>query len=178
MTYKKVEIDVPTFEQFCKIVSEVCGKRFSAETLYKTLSERKWKTKDGKPISDLERTLKGMCSSTARWFYLTKEAQEKIKETKRRFRENKIKPTINKIVSERATPYSPYNEQLKNKKWKAFRDFIFVVRGCKCEMCGITEKLQVHHPNYIRGRKAWEYTCNEVVVLCEQCHRKTHGLNY
>ena len=77
MKYKDKEIGVPTFEQFCKIVSEVCGKRFSDETLYKTLSERKWKTKNGKPISDLERTLKGMCSSTARWSYLTKEAQEK-----------------------------------------------------------------------------------------------------
>jgi hypothetical protein len=178
MKYKDKEIGVPTFEQFCKIVSEVCGKSFSAEILYKTLSERKWKTKNGKPISDLERTLKGMCGSIGKWSYLTKEAQERRKETKRRFREDKIKPTINKIVSEKATPYSPYNEQLKNEKWKAFRNFVFVVRGSKCEMCGATQKLQVHHPNYVKGRKAWEYTCNEVVVLCEQCHRKAHGLNY
>ena len=178
MTYNKVEIGVPTFEQFKKIVLETCGKNFSAEILYKTLSERKWKLKNGKPISDLKKTLKSMCSSTAKWSYLTKEAQEKRKEIKRRFRENKVKPTINKIVSEKATPYSPYNEQLKNEKWKAFRNFIFVVRGYKCEMCGATQKLQVHHPNYIKGRKAWEYTCNEVIVLCEQCHRKAHGLNY
>ena len=178
MKYKDKEIGVPTFEQFKKIVLETCGKNFSDDTLYKTLSERKWKLKNGKPISDLKKTLKSMCSSTAKWSYLTKEAQERRKETKRRFREDKIKPTINKIVSEKATPYSPYNKQLKNEKWKAFRNFVFVVRGCKCEMCGATQKLQVHHPNYIKGRKAWEYTCNEVVVLCEQCHRKAHGLNY
>ena len=174
MKYKDKEIDVPTFEQFCKIVSEVCGKSFSAETLYKTLSDRKWKTRNSKPILDLERTLKAMCSSTAKWSY----RKEKIKESKRLFRENKIKSTINKIASENKVPYSPYSEQLKDKKWKAFRNFIFVVRDCKCEMCGATQKLQVHHPNYIKGRKAWEYTCNEVVVLCEQCHRKAHGLNY
>ena len=178
MKYKDKDISVPTFEQFSKIVSEVCGKSFSAEILYKTLSERKWKTKNGKPISDLERTLKSMCSSTAKWSYFTKDTQEKIKESKRRFRENKIKSTINKIASENKVPYSPYSEQLKDEKWKAFRSFIFVVRGCKCEMCGATEKLQVHHPNYVKGRKAWEYTCNEVVVLCEKCHRKAHGLNY
>jgi 5-methylcytosine-specific restriction endonuclease McrA len=83
-----------------------------------------------------------------------------------------------KIASENKVPYSPYSEKLKDKKWKAFRNFVFVVRGCKCEMCGATQKLQVHHPKYVKGRKAWEYTCNEVVVLCEQCHRKAHGLNY
>ena len=140
MKYKDKEIGVPTFEQFCKIVSEVCGKRFSAETLYKTLSGRKWKTKNGKPISDLERTLKGMCGSIGKWSYFTKETRERIKESKRRFRENKVKSITNKIVSEKKVPYSPYNEQLKDEKWKAFRSFIFVVRGCKCEMCGATEK--------------------------------------
>jgi 5-methylcytosine-specific restriction endonuclease McrA len=178
MKYKDKEIGVPTFEQFSKIVSEVCGKSFSADILYKTLYGRKWKTKNGKPISDLERTLKGMCGSIGKWSYFTKETQERIRESKRRFRENKVKPIINKIVSEKKVPYSPYNEQLQDDKWKSFRRFIFTVRGCKCEMCGATEKLQVHHPNYIKGRKAWEYTCNEVVVLCEQCHRKAHGLNY
>ena len=178
MKYRDKEIGVPIFEQFKNIVLETCGKNFSAEELYKTLSERKWKLKNGKPISDLKKTLKSMCSSTAKWSYLTKEAQERRKETKRRFREYKVKPTINKIVSEKKVPYSPYNEQLKDEKWKAFRNFIFIVRDCKCEMCGATQKLQVHHPNYVKGRKAWEYTCNEVVVLCEQCHRKAHGLNY
>ena len=89
MKYKDKEIGVPTFEQFSKIVSEVCGKSFSAEILYKTLYGRKWKTKNGKPISDLERTLKGMCGSIGKWSYFTKETQERIKESKRRFRENK-----------------------------------------------------------------------------------------
>lgn len=73
--------------------------------------------------------------------------------------------------------YDTYKEQLEDVRWKAFRDFVFVVRGCKCEQCGATAKLQVHHPKYIRGRKAWEYTCNEVMVVCKDCHEKIHNIN-
>lgn len=177
MTYKDKEIEIPTLEEFKKIVLECCGEKYSAEELYKVLSLRKWKMQNGSPIKNLKDTLKRMCN-LGRWRYYTKETQDKIIQAKRKIRENKIKPVINKIISEKKVPYSPYNEQLKDEKWKAFRSFIFIVRGCKCEMCGATGKLQIHHPDYIKGRKAWEYNCNEVIVLCEGCHRKAHGLPY
>lgn len=72
--------------------------------------------------------------------------------------------------------YAPYIEQLNDKRWEAFRKFIFAVRGKKCEMCGGTHILQVHHPKYKGGRLAWEYTCNEVQVLCKECHEKVHNI--
>ena len=72
--------------------------------------------------------------------------------------------------------YIPYEEQLQDKRWEAFRKFIFAVRGKKCEMCGGTHILQVHHPKYKGGRLAWEYTCNEVQVLCKECHKKIHNI--
>ena len=72
--------------------------------------------------------------------------------------------------------YTPYEKQLKDKRWEAFRKFVFVVRGKKCEMCGGTHILQVHHPKYKGGRLAWEYTCNEVQVLCKECHEKVHNI--
>lgn len=72
--------------------------------------------------------------------------------------------------------YIPYEEQLQDKRWEAFRKFIFAVRGKKCEMCGGTHILQVHHPKYKGGRLAWEYTCNEVQVLCKECHEKVHNI--
>ena len=67
-----------------------------------------------------------------------------------------------------------YQDQLNDPRWFAFRQFIFTGRGCKCEICGSDIVLQVHHPHYISGRKAWEYACNEVVVLCKDCHSKMH----
>lgn len=72
--------------------------------------------------------------------------------------------------------YIPYEEQLQDKRWEAFRKFVFVVRGKKCEICGGTHMLQVHHPKYKGGRLAWEYTCNEVQVLCKECHEKIHNI--
>lgn len=71
---------------------------------------------------------------------------------------------------------TPYEKQLQDKRWKAFRKFVFAVRGNKCEICGGTHVLQVHHPKYISGRRAWEYTCNEVQVLCHDCHEKVHNI--
>lgn len=72
--------------------------------------------------------------------------------------------------------YIPYEKQLQDKRWDAFRKFIFAVRGKKCEMCGGTHILQIHHPKYKGGRLAWEYTCNEVQVLCKECHEKVHNI--
>lgn len=72
--------------------------------------------------------------------------------------------------------FIPYDEQLKDKRWEAFRKFVFAVRGKKCEICGGTHILQVHHPKYKGGRLAWEYTCNEVQVLCNNCHKKIHKI--
>ena len=69
---------------------------------------------------------------------------------------------------------SPYNNQLENPKWKAFREFIFVVRGRRCEACGKPSNLQIHHREYINNRFAWEYLPSEVMVLCSDCHRYIH----
>lgn len=71
---------------------------------------------------------------------------------------------------------SPYYEQLNDPKWKAYRDFIFIVRGSKCESCGKPSNLQIHHREYIANRFAWEYLPNEVMVLCGDCHRYIHKI--
>lgn len=71
----------------------------------------------------------------------------------------------------------PYYEQLNMDRWKAFREFIFAVRGKKCEVCGKPNKLNIHHREYIKNRFAWEYLPNEVMVLCCDCHRYIHKLD-
>lgn len=69
-----------------------------------------------------------------------------------------------------------YAMSLMRSEWKAFRQFIFVVRGESCEICGKKSNIQVHHKEYINGRKAWEYLPNEVMVLCASCHKRLHDI--
>lgn len=80
-------------------------------------------------------------------------------------------------VSHKTDCHMPYDEQLKDKRWEAFRRFVFAVKGKKCELCGSQSIIQVHHPKYIYGRMAWEYTCNDVMVVCKKCHEKIHKIN-
>ena len=69
-----------------------------------------------------------------------------------------------------------YHAQLLDPRWKAFRIFIFAVRGRKCEKCDATEYLQIHHIHYHKGCLAWEYTCKDMLVLCRDCHQKLHNI--
>lgn len=69
-----------------------------------------------------------------------------------------------------------YRQLLHDPRWKAFRDFVFKVRGTVCEICGCKKYLQIHHPKYHENCKAWEYSCKEVIVVCRDCHKKIHGI--
>lgn len=73
-------------------------------------------------------------------------------------------------------PYIGYLDQLNDNRWKAFRWFVMKVRGEKCEICGSTKCLQVHHTHYDKNCKAWEYSCRDVLVVCRDCHKKIHKI--
>lgn len=88
------------------------------------------------------------------------------------------------IYIEEPTVKDQYYKDLKDPRWKAFREFIFAVRGCRCEKCGSElEGLVIHHgtcekPVYHKYYShPWEYTCNEVVVLCNECHQEVHNIH-
>lgn len=69
-----------------------------------------------------------------------------------------------------------YENLLKDKRWKEFRLKVLSERGNKCECCGGTDVLQIHHTFYIRGKMPWEYEINDMRVLCRTCHQKIHHL--
>jgi hypothetical protein len=47
--------------------------------------------------------------------------------------------------------------------------------GFICSVCESAEKtLNVHHLYYISGREPWEYEDEELVCLCEECHKWLH----
>lgn len=63
--------------------------------------------------------------------------------------------------------------------WFSFRsDAIKIAEEC-CERCGRSQGAgivpQIHHKEYIRGHKPWEYSHSQCEVLCKGCHAKEHG---
>ena len=59
----------------------------------------------------------------------------------------------------------------KSKIWKSNREWALERAGNKCEQCGATYSLQVHHKTY--AHLGYEYP-DDLIVLCEMCHEKEH----
>ena len=73
-----------------------------------------------------------------------------------------------------------YQKLLQSDYWKGYSYSLIKERNFTCEDCGRhfyneRNKLQVHHLVY-RDVNPWSYSPDEVVVLCEECHKKRHGL--
>ena len=81
---------------------------------------------------------------------------------------------IKEIDSHKHKEY--YKHLLEDKRWKEFRLKVLSERGNKCEFCGGTDVLQIHHTFYIRGKMPWEYDIKDMRVLCRTCHQKIHHL--
>lgn len=64
-----------------------------------------------------------------------------------------------------------YKEYLKTEHWIHFREEVFKFCHGSCQICGSTDRINVHHKSYVnRGRE----TFNDVVCLCYSCHSKFH----
>ena len=69
-----------------------------------------------------------------------------------------------------------YKHLLKDKRWKEFRLKVLSERGSKCECCGGTDILQIHHTFYMRGKMPWEYDIKDMRVLFKKCHQRIHNI--
>lgn len=74
-----------------------------------------------------------------------------------------------------------YERLLQSDYWKGYSYSLIKERNFTCQDCGRSfpgerNKLQVHHLHY-RDAKPWSYAPEEVLVLCEECHRRRHGLS-
>lgn len=69
-----------------------------------------------------------------------------------------------------------YSEQLRHPNWQRKRLEAMQAAGFECQGCGDQETtLNVHHKRYIKGRMAWEYEIEDLVVFCEPCHEAEHA---
>lgn len=100
----------------------------------------------------------------------TKKQKQIRKKLRRSFTEQEIKDI------ERRKRKEYYNRLLEDKRWKEFRLKVMSERGNKCECCGGTDILQIHHTFYISGKMPWEYDINDMRVLCRTCHKRIHNI--
>ena len=100
----------------------------------------------------------------------TKQQKQILKKLRRSFTSQVIK----EIESHKRKEY--YNRLLEDERWKEFRLKVMSERGNKCECCGGTDILQIHHTFYISGKMPWEYDINDMRVLCRTCHQRIHDI--
>lgn len=137
-----------------------------AEVL-KYWGDKGWKTVSGSYVQSINNVV-GVVNN------VKNKTRKKTSEPKVRKRHKKGDKDVEVILPK--VEYDSYHAQLLDPRWKAFREFIFVVRGRKCEKCGATEYLQIHHMHYHKGCLAWEYTCKDMLVLCKDCHQELHNI--
>ena len=73
-----------------------------------------------------------------------------------------------------------YEQLLQSPYWKGYSYSLIKERNFTCQDCGRSfpnerNKLQVHHLVY-RDVNPWSYNPDELLVLCEECHKKRHGI--
>lgn len=66
-----------------------------------------------------------------------------------------------------------YAEYLKTPHWKDLRARKIAACGPRCQDCGNTRTIQVHH---LRYRNIFDVLLDDLKVVCRVCHEKIHGL--
>lgn len=155
MTYNKIEIGIPTIEQVQECTKRL-GYTYNAYDCYAYFKSKDWKTKQGKDFTSLE-----FACTVYNAVCIYKKQKSKVDETN---------------FKSLSYEGSPYKEQLLDKRWRLFREFAIVARGGRCENCGSKKNLVIHHPRYINGYNAWDYSVRDVVCLCDTCHKNIHNL--
>lgn len=68
-----------------------------------------------------------------------------------------------------------YRQYLKTPHWKETRAEALRLGHYRCYDCGSTTHLQVHHLTYARRGHERQ---SDLVVLCNKCHKKRHGITH
>jgi len=72
-----------------------------------------------------------------------------------------------------ATASPRYTAYISSPEWYAVRDAKLNQVGHRCQECGDSERLEVHHLSYDRFENE---RLEDLQVLCHFCHMREHGL--
>jgi 5-methylcytosine-specific restriction endonuclease McrA len=71
-----------------------------------------------------------------------------------------------------------YKELLKSRKWQIVKSRITERDNHTCRSCYHYDnediQLNVHHLKYLPGHKPWEYSDDDLITLCKECHSIWH----
>lgn len=68
-----------------------------------------------------------------------------------------------------------YRQLLQDPRWQQRRLEVLQKADWRCSRCRSQKaNLQVHHKHYVAGLKPWDYTDEQLVVLCGDCHELQH----
>lgn len=67
-----------------------------------------------------------------------------------------------------------YRKYLRSDWWRTLREIAIRRAENKCQDCGSSMGLQVHHASYDHLKTDSEI--DDLVVLCDYCHKKAHGI--
>ena len=143
------------------------GLECEPQEVFDYWNKKKWLTKKNVEVKTLESAIN---------VFNGIRVSRVLRKSKKSVMSAQLKANSIKKNNSKKKPYSLYRDQLKSEQWKHFRNFVFNIRGRKCEICKSDKNLQIHHLEYHKNAKAWEYTCNDVIVVCEDCHKRLHGL--
>ena len=65
-----------------------------------------------------------------------------------------------------------YQAYLKSKHWQDIRHKVFQEYGYRCDQCGSSKNLHIHHITY---EHLGEEKISDLVPLCEDCHKRLHN---
>lgn len=69
--------------------------------------------------------------------------------------------------------YGHYDDYLRSPEWRTLRQRVIDRDGGECVICGSRNNLRVHHISYEKGM---DEEGDNLVTLCEDCHKKVHDI--
>jgi 5-methylcytosine-specific restriction endonuclease McrA len=82
---------------------------------------------------------------------------------------------MEELISQKIKSMS-YKDFLKTPYWRAISRYVIYNAGFKCQLCGSKTKLSVHHSSYKRHGYEHKYWKEDLIVLCDNCHKKYHNI--
>lgn len=80
---------------------------------------------------------------------------------------------MNHIKDDYGNHKSNYNEYMQSSQWRQIRATMLSKYG-KCQLCGSTSNLEVHHNSYEHIGDEMNHL-EDLVVLCRDCHSSFHS---
>ena len=124
------------------------GFNLSAEKVFNRYATNGWKTTKGTEVNTLEAAVNGCNSAKKKYLPTSEEKREE------------------------------YKSLLQTQEWQDYRKAVIAYYGSKCQKCGATDNLHVHHNAYQKSAAIlpWGYYYKDLQVLCEKCHNEEHDV--